>query len=314
MKAVWATIGLVAVLAGYLIWRQRGNTQPPATPEPPPSQPEAPEPPAQPPTLEQQVRDAVAPLARPATALLPSKEPTKSYLGGLPPAHKGFEWPTDDGRPLTFIACLDLADVRNVDWLPKQGVLLFFYDYEEQNPYASSDDGCRVLYVPKSSLTTSDEPAPEKLDEDDRLDKRFVRAKPISSPPSWSLAPLHIPGEQDDDSDRKWDLLNELRGESFEGDRHQIGGFADAIQQVDMYRACELMTAGKEYHFRMADEDPRVELQNADKSDWRLLLQVDSDDDLDAMFGDAGMIYFWVERSRAAKGDFSNVWCILQCM
>lgn len=42
-------------------------------------------------------------------------------------------------------------------------------------------------------------------------------------------------------------------------------------------------------------------------------MQVDSDDDLGVMWGDAGMLYFWVEESAARAGDFSNAWVILQC-
>jgi uncharacterized protein YwqG len=40
---------------------------------------------------------------------------------------------------------------------------------------------------------------------------------------------------------------------------------------------------------------------------------MDSDDDLGVMWGDLGTLYFWVQESAARKGDFSNVWLVLQC-
>ena len=42
-------------------------------------------------------------------------------------------------------------------------------------------------------------------------------------------------------------------------------------------------------------------------------LQIDTDDELNVMWGDAGMIYFWVEEDKARKGDFSNTWLVRQC-
>lgn len=48
-------------------------------------------------------------------------------------------------------------------------------------------------------------------------------------------------------------------------------------------------------------------------SEWRLLLQLDSDDASDMMWGDSGILYFWIREADARAGDFSNVWVILQC-
>lgn len=31
------------------------------------------------------------------------------------------------------------------------------------------------------------------------------------------------------------------------------------------------------------------------------------------MWGDVGMIYFWIQDEAARRGDFSNAWLILQC-
>jgi hypothetical protein len=75
----------------------------------------------------------------PAWALLlrsPFKAPENitSWLGGVPRAADGFKWPLDrDGTPLSFIAQIDLADVKpepesgvRPPGLPQSGALLFF--------------------------------------------------------------------------------------------------------------------------------------------------------------------------------------------
>jgi len=40
---------------------------------------------------------------------------------------------------------------------------------------------------------------------------------------------------------------------------------------------------------------------------------MDTDDEIEVMWGDAGMLYFWVRRDEARKLNFSNAWLILQC-
>lgn len=72
---------------------------------------------------------------------------------------------------------------------------------------------------------------------------------------------------------------------------------------------CQLASNG----LAVTSKDPRVKSLEAGASNWRLLFQVDSDDELGLMWGDAGMLYYWVEEHRACRGDFSNVWLILQC-
>jgi len=59
--------------------------------------------------------------------------------------------------------------------------------------------------------------------------------------------------------------------------------------------------------------DPRAAALAEGAADWVLLLQVDTDDDAGMMWGDCGLIYFWIRREDLARRDFSNVWMILQC-
>jgi uncharacterized protein YwqG len=45
----------------------------------------------------------------------------------------------------------------------------------------------------------------------------------------------------------------------------------------------------------------------------KLLLQLDSDESLDWMWGDVGSLYFMIQESDARARDFSKAWCVLQC-
>jgi uncharacterized protein YwqG len=58
---------------------------------------------------------------------------------------------------------------------------------------------------------------------------------------------------------------------------------------------------------------PKRMALEAGVKDWRLLLQIDSDDDARMMWGDSGRLYFWVREDEARRGDFSGAWMVLQC-
>jgi uncharacterized protein YwqG len=60
-------------------------------------------------------------------------------------------------------------------------------------------------------------------------------------------------------------------------------------------------------------EGPRARALQAGARDWRLLLQLDTDEDLGVMWGDAGTIYFWIREADAAACRFDQSWVILQC-
>jgi uncharacterized protein YwqG len=82
--------------------------------------------------------------------------------------------------------------------------------------------------------------------------------------------------------------------------------------QNDMREECELVTAGidvgGEYN------DPRAEaLEARAPGHWRLLLQLDSDDALDWMWGDAGRLYYWIRAEDLKAHKFDDTWLVLQC-
>jgi uncharacterized protein YwqG len=60
-------------------------------------------------------------------------------------------------------------------------------------------------------------------------------------------------------------------------------------------------------------EHPRAAELIPGSHDWVLLLQVDSDERLKIMWGDAGRIYYWVHKDDLARQDFARAWVFMQC-
>ena len=95
--------------------------------------------------------------------------------------------------------------------------------------------------------------------------------------------------------------------------QHQVAGYPAPVQNDDMERDCQLVTNGLYLGTETAYGTEAARKLDSAPNDWTLLLQVDTDDSLGIMWGDAGKLYFWVEKKAARVGDFSNVWTILQC-
>jgi uncharacterized protein YwqG len=88
---------------------------------------------------------------------------------------------------------------------------------------------------------------------------------------------------------------------------NRLLGQPDAIQDDDMRLESQLASHG------IADaSDPKAAPLLPGAATWRLLFQLDSDPNAGMRWGDAGMLYFWIERDALAARSFDNVWLVLQ--
>lgn len=80
-----------------------------------------------------------------------------------------------------------------------------------------------------------------------------------------------------------------------------------------MYEECQLAANGIYCGSPEGRQDPRVPVLMEGADQWKLLVQVDSDDGAGMMWGDMGRLYFWIRREDPAEARFDRVWMVLQC-
>jgi uncharacterized protein YwqG len=262
----------------------------------------------------------------PIRQALQSRQP-RSVLPGLThgPDQQTLEYLTTP-QPLNFLAQINLAEVAVVAVpdleLPQQGMLYFFYDTEYQGWGFDPSDapGFRVIFAPDTNTLAPVDMPPATIPI-----KPFVE---VGLQPQLTFCPLPSEGILFD-SLKLPKAAADIYDEVLRDDRDskvnskdwfqepnwancQLGGYPSVIQNP-MEEECALVSAGiycgdpKAYS---SDEGKSVLSQ---ENDWQLLLQIDSDEDAEMMWGDSGMLYFWIKKSRLQARDFSQVWLILQC-
>ncbi len=268
--------------------------------------------------------EALARLAEPSIRITAERtaidalSPGASRFGGAPDVPPGFVWPERGGRPLTFLAQLDLAEVR-APGLPASGWLLFFYDAVEQ-PWGFDPmdaGGARVIHVDAARGALARRPHPQ-VDpaggpfECCRL--RFTPAIDLPDAGDELLEKARVPFD-DARLDAYLEVSAALSGiEAVDARYHHLLGNPQLVQG-DMRGECQLVTSGVYVGKPEAFQGERTqELLRAAPAEWRLLLQIDTDEDGPGwMWGDCGRIYFWIRRADLAEGAFDKAWLVLQC-
>lgn len=237
----------------------------------------------------------------------------RSRIGGLPNLAADVAWPRWNGRILSFVAQIDLAELRAAqgpDWLPDRGLLFFFYDEERGGwGFSPHDRGSfAVIYDPAAVPVVKQRAAPELAPEP--YPEKAVAMRPHLSLPTPERLAIDTM-EFDEDS---WETIDNRIAAS-EGDEplHQIGGWPHPIQNDHMELESQLASNGVDCGNPDGYRSAEAQALRAGASEWRLLLQLDSDEASDMMWGDSGMLYFWIREPDARAGDFSNAWMILQC-
>ena len=248
------------------------------------------------------------------TAVLSTGDkPSRSYLGGLPPMYPNFKWPVrKNGKPLTFIACIDLAQMKGgPDWLPAKGWLLFFVDMEPgEQPWGDVKDQNKfaVQYVADPPKMQTDAEAHKGLNAEWMVKKKFLSIKTVEYRPIWSVDMKYDKLTKDEMHLLALDMEDNPQ---FEESGHQMGGYPFYVQVGPMAVHAQIRShqaRNTDLH-KHPDRERKLEQE---LKDWQLLFQIDSNEDLNMMWGDSGQLYFWVNGAEARKCDFSSAWVELQ--
>ncbi|MDX3194048.1 YwqG family protein [Streptomyces sp. MN03-5084-2B] len=272
--------------------------------------------------LPAEVASAWTALARPGVRLVPGGDgPRVGRIGGAPLMPADLAWPEWPGRgPLNFLAAVDCAALPREFLsipLPEAGTLLFFYfDAENREsddvPEPEDVEAAQVVFVP-AGVPVAERAAPEGVDpypvrdlfgevEATAPKNHHILLDETKTASGRTLAEaaetVRLPGNHVG-TEVFGRLVWQLRQE---GPHHQVGGFADPIQNaVEEEVAAEVLGGHR---------DPRL-LEEAAR--WVLLAQIDSDDDAGLIWGDAGMLYWMIRTDDLEAGRFDRVRCLLQC-
>lgn len=260
-------------------------------------------------------QDLTTQLGHPCLRLNTSAEPSQSYIGGVPRTAATFEWPVKEDRALYFIAQLDLAEINNtqrVSWLPTRGRLLFFYD-SEGFPWGfdpADRGGWQVIYDNSTGALNPVQPPASLKPAYGIAGTQYLSATDFTSLPDTQRVDFFALDVSDEVADHYCEQVDQLYGDS---PRHQVGGYPYPVQNDTMEDECQLVSGGVYCGNPQGYESEEAEVLRQETNDWRLLFQIDSDDDIDLMWGDSGLLYFWIRERDAQRQDFSKVWTIMQC-
>jgi uncharacterized protein YwqG len=250
-------------------------------------------------------------------------ETPTAVLGGDPGLPSTMEWPRWETTPLDFLAAIELAAVHAAlpdAPLPLRGRLLFFAVAGLFGPanelvgalQPASQPGWRVIYLPEG-IETAPRSMPEGAQQQQHQLRR-VDCVLVAEPtvPHWGAFDRVKPADADGAQ-----AFEDARWQADRGPSHRIGGWADPTQS-EPAAAVALADAGHVGDDGFIDyRHPGMQrLYETANEDWFLLLQLDTDDGPDGpgwMWGDAGVMFFYVRPQAAADGDFDNAWMNWDC-
>lgn len=251
--------------------------------------------------------EATAPHVRDAVRLEPATGPSASHIGGVPALPANTAWPRHKGKSMMFLAQVDLDQVKQAypdSPFPAGGQLLFFVAQPGTWDDWPKEKGFAILHRGHGDPGDVAEP-PSDLVAKHRFPRQAVHCVAYEDLPE-----LHTTrdDESDDDADtyfRLWTHLSSGGGET----SHKLLGHAQPVQYA-MELECELFVNGMTH--RDLDTSKGMALKESAK-DWRLLLQLDSMPSADMMWGDAGMLYFWIREQDLRADRFDAALVLLQC-
>lgn len=245
----------------------------------------------------------------------------QSKFGGMPDLPPGIAWPDYEGRPLDFVAQINLADVvqyHHDQRLPASGRLYFFFDknrYYGDELWRNNGKGSyQVIYDDGDVYRLKRSAEPDNLEIKyvtcaltffEELTLPDFSSYQIATAFGWNYNNL---SEDERDIDAYFALLSQL-AQTYPGDHHvlnRIFGYPDVIQT-------DVMIEAEAAAHNLAWDQCRYEQRGDEIKTWQLLLQVDSDNNAKMMWGDVGKLYYCIQAKALRERRFDAAVCITQC-
>ncbi|MBD5158431.1 MAG: DUF1963 domain-containing protein [Butyrivibrio sp.] len=219
------------------------------------------------------------------TFKLEETKPWESKLGGCPYLEREEDYPRDgEGRPMMFLAQINLDEMPPIEDFPQTGILQF---YVEDDDMYGLDSPCKVKYIENY---TKDESG---LLKENPYSEGYQGYEPFTGSGKITFTQRQMPVSsstlrfeelfEDDADGEEMDALYDVCDAS----DSRVGGYPYFVQSSPAY-----------YDDGICDV---------------LLLQLDVDDDCGIMFGDSGNCTFLISRENLLKRDFSDVEYDWQC-
>lgn len=243
----------------------------------------------------------------------------RSFLGGPAVAPRSMSVPAGRDGPLSLLATIYLSEVPKTDAshpLPTTGILQVWLDVarEAHEPsFGNSHEYLSVRYHKREATSLIERRGRQSAVVPGALPEgmRHFRHCPLRLTACRSLpVPSTLP--LDDDTEQRYEvLLQDIQPRV----NHQMLGYSTPLQSTHVQRQemCETYSRGISPTSRSKREAEAREQARLNAGNWVLLLQLDSDKKAGWMWGDAGMLYLFIERSALRSQDFSNVKHIIEC-
>jgi uncharacterized protein YwqG len=228
----------------------------------------------------------------------------QSKIGGLPDLPPSIPWPSDAAsqKSLCFILQINLAElpVTTANPLPTQGMLYLFVNDGHDNPEQV------IFYTGNETLHPREQPTELIADWYDDLVPHTLVFTLGADLPRWATNQFYTLSEQ---LEREEDSLDDLVRDLSEDSIGKLFGYAAGIghdPSEDAYVVREVNPAW------LYEYDQRSQLDMAAAEHWQSLLTLESDFDIDLVWGDAGYLLVLIRDTDLEQLDFSRVYVDLE--
>lgn len=264
----------------------------------------------------EQLTSLQRPSLRITTEALKGKSVGRSKLGGRPDLPADLTWPIGKvaGREiaLPFIAQIDIAPLWRIytgpgaqGLLPTSGMLYFFYNMENYGTDFLAPANWRVFHSPireKDKFAPSEPPLPIPPHLEYKAHAaKFEIEMTLPNIETTFIGKVEMTQEE-------WDAYAQLRDElRLNQTIHQMMGHADDVQPYALENSYERV---RDTFFpgdrAFKDLTPKEKSQEYFKG--RLLLQIETDKNMNMTFGRGGRLFFFIREWDLIMKDFSKVW------